>query len=37
MTPISGWLNPEARATLDAVFAKLQSRDEHLRSAASRP
>ncbi len=23
MTPISGWLNPEARATLDAVFAKL--------------
>ena len=23
MSPISGWLNPEARATLDAVFAKL--------------
>ena len=23
MTPISGWLNPEARATIDAVFAKL--------------
>ena len=23
MTPISGWLNPEARATFDAVFAKL--------------
>src|SRR3984885_2930613 len=23
MSPVSGWLNPEARATLDAVFAKL--------------
>ena len=23
MSPISGWLNPQARATLDAVFAKL--------------
>ena len=23
MSPINGWLNPEARATLDAVFAKL--------------
>ncbi|MDT5023374.1 MAG: hypothetical protein QOI33_3898 [Mycobacterium sp.] len=23
MSPISGWLNPEARATIDAVFAKL--------------
>jgi hypothetical protein len=23
MSPIRGWLNPEARATLDAVFAKL--------------
>ena len=23
MCPISGWLNPEARATVDAVFAKL--------------
>ena len=23
MTPINGWLNPEARATIDAVFAKL--------------
>ncbi len=23
MSPITGWLNPEARATLDAVFAKL--------------
>ena len=23
MTPITGWLTPEARATLDAVFAKL--------------
>src|SRR6202034_4772486 len=23
MSPISGWLNPEARATLDAVFAQL--------------
>ena len=23
MSPVSGWLNPEARATIDAVFAKL--------------
>ncbi len=23
MSPINGWLNPEARATIDAVFAKL--------------
>jgi hypothetical protein len=39
MSPIRGWLNPEARATLDAVFAKLaeqrlypvERREERLR------
>ncbi len=42
MSPISGWLNPEARATIDAVFAKLAApgmcnpADESPASAAPR-